>query len=108
MAIRRPVLAPYWRSREALEAYAKAVQCEQLPASVNGNRSLRESGVVEIWNEPYRIAAGTHEGIYTKMPAFGLGRATNLTPVNQRGETGRERMAASEEPAASSGLESGR
>lgn len=90
----RPLLVQYWRSYEDLEAYAKDAQRRHLPAWIKYNRQLLENDAAGIWHETYRIAPGMQENIYTNMPDFGLGKASKLVPVNQKGESGRERMAA--------------
>jgi hypothetical protein len=89
----RPVLVQYWRSFDALEAYARAKERHHLPAWVEYNRKIQANAAIGIWHETYRIAPGAHECIYTNMPAIGLGRASKLAPVGARGESARERLA---------------
>jgi hypothetical protein len=47
---------------------------------------------VGIWHETYVVPAGSYECIYSDMPAFGLGAATGVIPVSQRGERAAERL----------------
>lgn len=89
----RPILVQYWRSFEALEAYARAKDHHHLPAWVEYNKKLTDNAAIGIWHETYRIAPGAHECIYTNMPAFGLGKASALAPVAERGESARQRLA---------------
>ena len=75
---RTVILVQYWRSVEALLAYATAKGSEHLPAWKEFNRLIGSDGSVGIWHETYRIAPGNYEGVYVNMPAFGLGRAGRL------------------------------
>jgi hypothetical protein len=80
---RTPVLVQYWRSMDALLAYAKAKDAKHLPAWQAFNTSVATNGSVGIWHETYIARPGTYENIYANMPAFGLGRAGTL--VEARG-----------------------
>jgi hypothetical protein len=75
---RNIILLQYWRSFEALVAYAGARDSEHLPAWKAFNRSNAGSGAVGIWHETYVIGPGAYENVYVNMPAFGLGRAGTL------------------------------
>ena len=87
------VIAQYWRSFEHLEAYARSRDHEHLPAWKAFNVAVGKSrGDVGIWHETYKVRAGEFEGIYSGMPAFGLGKAGKLVPANQRTETARDRI----------------
>ena len=68
----------YWRSFDALEAYAKNPENVHLPAWTAFNGNVRRSGDVGIWHETFLVRAGEYECIYTNMKPFGLGRATEL------------------------------
>lgn len=69
----------YWRSFEALEAYAKNRDAAHLPAWQAFNKAIGSNGDVGIWHETYVIKAGAYENIYNNMPPFGLGAAGTLT-----------------------------
>ncbi len=70
-------LVQYWRSFEALEAYARNRDGEHWPAWVDFNKRLaRSRGDVGIWHETYRIPAGSYEATHSGMPATGLGKVS--------------------------------
>jgi hypothetical protein len=86
----------YWRSFEALEAYARAADGEHWPAWVAFNKRMaRSRGDVGIWHETYRIAAGAYEAIYSGMPPHGLGKFATLIPARDRFDSARGRMSGS-------------
>ncbi|KXK54753.1 MAG: hypothetical protein UZ05_CHB002000821 [Chlorobi bacterium OLB5] len=69
----------YWRSFEHLEAYAKNKDLEHFPAWKAFNQKARQSGVVGVWHETYKVSAGSYENIYVNMPIFGLGKASEYS-----------------------------
>jgi hypothetical protein len=71
----------YWRSFEALDAYARSRDHEHLPAWTKFQRTLAGSGDVGIWHETYEINPGGYEVIYSGMPPFGLGKVGPLVPA---------------------------
>lgn len=75
---RTVILVQYWRSLDALMAYARARDAEHLPAWQRFNRSIGTDGSVGIWHETYVARPGSHESVYVNMPPFGLGRAGAL------------------------------
>jgi hypothetical protein len=86
-------LVQYWRSFEALEAYARSADNAHWPAWVDFNKRMgRSRGDVGIWHETYRVAAGQYEALYSGMPPHGLGRAGTLIPARDRFETARGRL----------------
>ena len=85
----------YWRSTEDLERFAKDHQEPHLSAWKRFNRALGNNGNVGIWHETFKVAAGDYESIYVNMPRFGLAAATAHVPVGRRGNSARERLAAS-------------
>lgn len=88
-----PVMVQYWRSFEHLEAYARSHDQEHYPAWLNFNKHIRNaSGDVGLWHETYKVKAGQYESIYVDMPAFGLGKFTNLIPIQSSQESSRERI----------------
>ena len=82
----------YWRSFEALEAYARARDHDHLPAWQAFNRTVRASGDVGIFHETYRVGPGTAETIFANMPPFGLGAAVGQVPASVKGQTAGRRM----------------
>src|SRR5262249_43521485 len=89
------VIVQYWRSFDALEAYARARDKEHWPAWVAFNQRIGESrGDVGIWHETYRVRAGEYETVYSGMPPFGLGRAAKLVAASGQRDSARGRLAA--------------
>ena len=90
-----PVIVQYWRSFDHLEAYARDTDLSHWPAWVAFNkRSGRARGDVGIWHETYCVAAGQYEAVYSGMPAFGLGKAGQLTPASGGRDSARGRFGA--------------
>lgn len=96
------VLVQYWRSMDALLAYAKARDSAHLPAWQQFNRAVGTDGSVGIWHESYVVRPGAYENVYVNMPAFGLGRAGSLVPAAgpMRSAAGRLGADATHEPMA--------
>ncbi len=82
----------YWRSFEALEAYATHRDLAHLPAWAEFNRRVGSNGDVGIWHETYRVRRGDFECVYNNMPAFGLAKATKRVPATGRRESAPGRM----------------
>lgn len=90
---REVLLVQYWESVEKLNAYARASEHLHLPAWKAFNKAVRDSGVVGIWHETYRITPGTFEGVYANMPSFGLAHAMGgPVPASQIGQSAAKRM----------------
>ncbi len=87
------VVIQYWRSFEALEAYAKAKDHEHLPAWADFNRKVGDDGTVGIYHETYRIAPGQFEALFVNMPPTLLGDCTTLIPAKGRMASAAGRMA---------------
>src|SRR5437773_8637554 len=88
-------LVQYWRSFEALEAYARSTDGAHWPAWVAFNKRMgRSRGDVGIWHETYRVRAGEYEAIYSGMPPHGLGKVGTLIPARDRYESARGRIGA--------------
>ena len=88
-------LIQYWRSFEALEAYARSHDGLHWPAWVAFNKRMAKSrGDVGIWHETYRIAAGQYEAIYSGMPPMGLGKVSQLLAADGERESARGRRSA--------------
>lgn len=87
------VIVQYWRSFDHLEAYARASDRQHFPAWVDFNKRMKASrGDVGIWHETYLIRAGEYEAIYSGMPPYGLGRASELVPATGNREAARQRL----------------
>lgn len=78
---RTVILVQYWRSLDALLAYATARDSAHLPAWQAFNRAVGVDGRVGIWHETYVAQPGSYENVYVNMPAFGLGKAGTLVPA---------------------------
>ena len=88
---RTTLMVQYWRSMDALLAYAKARNAEHLPAWRSFNKLVGTSGDVGIWHETYRIRPGDYENIYVNMMPFGLGKVGQLSEGRMHAQ---ERLAA--------------
>ena len=84
----------YWKSFEALEAYAKARDKAHLPAWQAFNRAVGSNGDVGIWHETYIVEPGKYETIYNNMPPFGLGLAGRLVDAVGARQAARQRVMA--------------
>ena len=81
----------YWRSAEDLDRYARARDHAHLPAWREFNRRVRDNGDVGVFHETYVV--DRHETVYVGMPAdFGLGGATRLVPLSERGQRAAHRL----------------
>ncbi len=94
------IMVQYWRSTEALFAYAKDREAAHLPAWAAFNRAVGTNGDVGIWHETYSISPGQYETVYVNMPAFGLGAAGELVPAMGRRMSAAERIQATADDAA--------
>jgi len=87
------VIVQYWRSFEHLEAYARSRDNLHLPAwAAFHKRVSYADDDVGIWHETYLVQAGAYEAIYIGMPAFGLGKAGRLVPINGSRDSARGRL----------------
>lgn len=86
------IIVQYWRSFEALEAYAKNPNQVHLPAWKAFNQRAARNGDVGIWHETYLVRAGQYECIYNNLPVFGLGKAGRLVPATGKRETAAGRI----------------
>jgi hypothetical protein len=91
---RTTIMVQYWKSFEALEAYAKNRNHEHLPAWAAFNRNVASNGDVGIWHETYTVRPGGYECIYNNMPPFGLARATRAVPASGHRENASGRLRA--------------
>jgi hypothetical protein len=83
----------YWRSFDALEAYAHASDRTHRPAWTEFyRRAGRAAGAVGIFHETFTVAPGSVESLYVDVPAgFGLGGAVGTIPVTGALRTARQR-----------------
>jgi len=93
MAGRTITVIQYWKSFEALEAYAANGQRKHRPAwTAFYKRATSGTGAVGIYHETYVIRPGEVESLYVDLPAnFGLGGAVGSVPVGRRTESARAR-----------------
>jgi hypothetical protein len=93
MAGRTITVIQYWKSFEALEAYAANSERKHRPAwTAFYKRATSGTGAVGIYHETYVIRPGEVESLYVDMPnGFGLGGAVGMKPVTPKTETARER-----------------
>ena len=84
----------YWRSFEALEAYARNRDAAHLPAWQAFNKAVASNGDVGIWHETYLVRSGCYENVYNNMPPFGLGAAATLKDATGARQSAGGRMSA--------------
>lgn len=96
---RTTIMVQYWRSMDQLLGYAKDRGATHLPAWRDFNRRVGTDGSVGIWHETYAASPGSHENIYVNMPAFGLGQAGSLVPVDGTRQSAAGRLAAGRDAA---------
>jgi hypothetical protein len=82
----------YWKSFEALEAYAKARDKAHLPAWQAFNKAVASNGDVGIWHETYVIEPGKYENIYNNMPPYGLGAVGRIVDAVGARQAARARV----------------
>ena len=87
------MVVQYWKSYEALEAYAKAGELDHLPAWRAFNKAARKSNAVGVFHETYVLDNGNHEAIYSNLPkAILLGAAVGQVAIGKQTESSRERL----------------
>ena len=93
MAGRTITVIQYWKSFEALEAYAANGERKHRPAwTAFYTRAASGKGAGGIYHETYVVRPGEVESLYVDMPTeFGLGGAIGTKPVTSKSETARER-----------------
>ena len=85
----------YWRSFEALHAYAHDRDARHMPAWASFNRAVGNNGSVGVWHETYQVAASQFECVYVNMPEWGLSSAGEQLPATGRRSDAKGRMGAS-------------
>jgi hypothetical protein len=93
MAGRTITVIQYWRSFEALEAYASQGDRKHRPAwTAFYKRATSGTGAVGIYHETYVVRPGEVESLYVDMPTgFGLGGAVGTSQVGSHTESARQR-----------------
>jgi len=91
---RNVMVLQYWRSFDALEAYARNKDAAHLPAWQAFQRAVGTNGDVGIWHETYVVRGGAYENVFVNMPPYGLGAAGTLRDATEARRGARGRMAA--------------
>lgn len=86
------IMIQYWRSFEALEAYARDPHQHHRPAWTAFNRVAAKTDAVGIWHETYLVKSGQYEALYNNMPRFGLGKVGHVLPATGRWTSARGRI----------------
>lgn len=89
---RNTMVVQYWKSFEALHAYAVSKDSAHLPAWKRFNQKVADNRDVGIWHETYVIEAGKYENFYGNMPPYGMGRAGTLHDATGRRRSARGRL----------------
>ena len=87
------IIVQYWRSFEHLDTFARNTDAPHLAAWRNYWKRVGKSTRTGIWHETYLVRAGEYEAIYGNMPAYGLGKASKLVPLDAS-STARQRLRA--------------
>lgn len=90
---RTTILVSYWRDAEDIVAFAAAKDAPHRAAWQRFNRATAGSGDVGVWHETYVVQPGSVEAVYSGMPRFGLGAATEHVAVDSSTTSARKRMA---------------
>jgi Monooxygenase af470-like len=93
------MLVQYWRSFDALEAFARDREQPHLSAWQRFNRSIGSDGTVGFWHETYLVQPEDYEVVYVNMPVWGLAQATEQVPAVGQRETARRRLGGESAPA---------
>jgi Domain of unknown function (DUF4188) len=87
------VIVQYWRSFEALEAYAKNPAAKHAPVWRAWNRLAEgDLSAAGIWHETFQVSAGHYEAVYQNMPATGLQKAGTPITVTEARASARQRL----------------
>jgi Domain of unknown function (DUF4188) len=87
------VIVQYWRSFEALEAYAKNPAAKHAPVWRAWNKlAAGERSSAGIWHETFQVSAGSYEAIYENMPLTGLQKAGTPVTLTAARATARQRL----------------
>lgn len=86
------VIVQYWRSFEALEAFARDPQDRHAATWREWFRKAQHrNAAVGIWHETFLVPAGRWEAIYQNMAPTGIGKAGRLVPVGSGSDSARLR-----------------
>ncbi|MEM9043574.1 MAG: DUF4188 domain-containing protein [Pseudomonadota bacterium] len=91
------ILVQYWESHDKLQAFATSTDHPHLPAWRHFNRRLKDTKSVGVWHETYQIEPGQFEGIYSSMPAFGLGTVFDRQEASGPLATAKGRLTAAQD-----------
>jgi len=81
----------YWRSAEGRDRYPRPGDHPHLPAGRDSTRGVGDKGDFGIFHETSVL--DRHETVSVGMPAeFGLGGATSLVPLADRGQRAAHRL----------------
>ena len=87
------VIVQYWRSFDALEAYAKNPSARHAPVWRAWNRlAADEVAGAGIWHETFLVPAGGYEAIYQNMTTVGLQKAGTPVPLTAAHPSARQRL----------------
>jgi hypothetical protein len=87
------VLVQYWRSFDALEAYARNPDARHAPVWRAWNRlGSEERGRAGICHETFKVSAGDYEAVYQNMPVTGLQKAGRPVTVTEARDQARARL----------------
>ncbi|MFZ2014893.1 MAG: DUF4188 domain-containing protein [Nocardioides sp.] len=87
------VLVQYWRSFDALEAYARNPGARHAPVWRAWNRLGSEDRAgAGIWHETFKVKAGDYEAIHQNMPVMGLQNAGRPITVSEAKDSARARL----------------
>ncbi len=87
------VIVQYWRSFEALEAYARDPGARHAPVWRAWNRlGSDDRGAAGIWHETFQVHAGSYEAIYQNTPVMGLQKAGRPVSVTEAKDSARARL----------------
>ncbi len=87
------VIVQYWRSFDALEAYARNPDAKHAPVWRAWNRLAEgELSAAGIWHETYQVSAGRYEAVYQNMPLTGLQKAGRPITVSEARTSARQRI----------------
>ncbi len=89
------VIVQYWRSFDALEAYARNPSAKHAPVWREWNRLAEgDRAGAGIWHETFKVSAGNYESVYQNMPVMGLQRAGRPLTVTEARDSARTRLGA--------------
>lgn len=93
------MVVQYWRSFDALEAFARDPNYRHLPAWRRFNEAVGKSRIVGVFHETYLIQPDAYEAVYVNMDRFGLAQAVEHVPAAGKRLTARRRLGGENEPA---------